>query len=190
MPLQIEMGPRGAGSNGVGARDDCDLNQSCAVHQGELGVGLADVDYKRDERDGRIMVMEVNPRLGGIHRVGRSYDIDLVQTFYRHMTGEQVTPGRQVAGVQGQWCHLSKDLRGLLLDLKDNPARLFPWFRSYFSFPKDALFNWRDPGPWVAGLWRLVCAVCKVVWRGGRRRGARAIAGLNGVNNSLTARDE
>jgi predicted ATP-grasp superfamily ATP-dependent carboligase len=147
--------------------------------------GLADVDFKRDARDGRFWAMEVNPRLGGVHRSGRSCGIELVWDQYRMLAGETITPRVQPAGVKGEWGHVSKDLRGLLPQLPKHPGLIGPWIASYLSLPMDALFTWRDPGPYRASMGRLTRAVFRELFAG---RALRRADGGVGAGASAAAR--
>jgi predicted ATP-grasp superfamily ATP-dependent carboligase len=117
--------------------------------------GLADVEFKRDARDGLLRIIEVNPRQGLWHRMGRTVGIDLVQDACRLASGERLRPIRQRAGVQGHWCYLARDLQRLRQDLRRGPRHALPWFASYIVLPTDAVFSWFDPAPWALELRRL-----------------------------------
>ncbi len=129
--------------------------------------GLCDVEFKRDARDGTFMIIEVNPRQGLWHRVGRSTGIDIIQDTYRLLSGDTVPTIRQRAAVSGHWCYLARDIQRLKQDLKRRPASLAGWLRSYLQFPRDAVFAWSDPGPWAKELWWLFTRR----WRRKRRKG-------------------
>jgi len=54
--------------------------------------GLSQVEFKRDPRDGRYKLMEVNPRLWQWHGLAAACGVDLPQIAYRDLTGERVEP--------------------------------------------------------------------------------------------------
>jgi D-aspartate ligase len=59
----------------------------------ELGFhGISQVEFKRDPRDGRFKLMEVNPRLWQWHGLAAACGVDLPVIAYRDLTGEKVDP--------------------------------------------------------------------------------------------------
>ena len=52
--------------------------------------GISQVEFKRDPRDGRYKLMEVNPRLWQWHGLAAACGVDLPLIAYRDLTGEQV----------------------------------------------------------------------------------------------------
>jgi predicted ATP-grasp superfamily ATP-dependent carboligase len=59
----------------------------------ELGfTGISQVEFKRDLRDGRFKLMEINPRLFQWHGLAASCGVDLPLIAYRDLTGEKVEP--------------------------------------------------------------------------------------------------
>jgi D-aspartate ligase len=61
----------------------------------ELGFhGIAQVEWKRDPRDGRLKLIEVNPRLWQWHGLTGACGADVTMTAYRDLIGESVPPAR------------------------------------------------------------------------------------------------
>jgi D-aspartate ligase len=59
----------------------------------ELGhVGLSQVEFKRDPRDGSYRLMEVNPRLWQWHGLAAACGVDLPRIAYEDLTGERPDP--------------------------------------------------------------------------------------------------
>ncbi|MEP6909343.1 MAG: hypothetical protein ABI896_02790 [Actinomycetota bacterium] len=59
----------------------------------ELGFhGLSQVEFKRDPRDGRFKLMEINPRLWQWHALASACGVDLPVLAYRDLAGEKVEP--------------------------------------------------------------------------------------------------
>jgi D-aspartate ligase len=54
--------------------------------------GISQVEFKRDPRDGRFKLMEINPRLWQWHGLAAACGVDLPLIAYRDLTGEQVAP--------------------------------------------------------------------------------------------------
>jgi D-aspartate ligase len=64
----------------------------------ELGLwGISQVEFKRDPRDGRFKLIEVNPRLWEWHGLAAACGVDLPLIAYRDVTGEHVEPVRMRA---------------------------------------------------------------------------------------------
>ena len=93
--------------------------------------GLAQVEYKRDPRDGRFKLMEINPRLWQWHSLATACGVDLTLIAYRDQTGEHVEPV-QSNGRRRTWA----------LALMPNERPLLP--RPPFVEPTVA---WDDPKP-------------------------------------------
>jgi D-aspartate ligase len=54
--------------------------------------GISQVELKRDPRDGRFKLMEVNPRLWQWHGLAAACGVDVPLIAYRDLTGEEVEP--------------------------------------------------------------------------------------------------
>jgi D-aspartate ligase len=93
--------------------------------------GLSQVEFKRDPRDGRFKLMEINPRLWQWHSLARACGVDLPLIAYRDLTGEPVEPAR-MNGRRRTWA----------LVLMPNERPLVP--RPPFVEPTLA---WDDPKP-------------------------------------------
>ena len=93
--------------------------------------GLSQVEFKRDPRDGRFKLMEINPRLWQWHSLARACGVDLPLIAYRDLTGEAVDPTR-MNGRRRTWA----------LVLMPNERPLLP--RPPFVEPTLA---WDDPKP-------------------------------------------
>jgi D-aspartate ligase len=64
--------------------------------------GISQVEFKRDPRDGRFKLMEVNPRLWQWHGLAAACGVDLPLIAYRDLTGEEVEPA-STNGTRRTW---------------------------------------------------------------------------------------
>ncbi len=64
--------------------------------------GLSQVEFKRDPRDGKFKLMEVNPRLWQWHGLAAACGVDMPLIAYRDLTGEDVVPA-SMNGEQRLW---------------------------------------------------------------------------------------
>ena len=95
--------------------------------------GLSQVEFKRDPRDGKFKLMEVNPRLWQWHSLARASGVDLPLIAYRDLTGEPVEAVRMNGG-RRKWA--------ILLMPGERPVVPRPPF-------VEATWAWRDPKPAV-----------------------------------------
>lgn len=93
---KLQQRPRGIGTARVAEACWVDevVDQGLAVLR-ELGVwGISQVEFKRDPRDRRFKLIEVNPRLWEWHGLAAACGVDLPVIAYRDVTGERVAPVR------------------------------------------------------------------------------------------------
>lgn len=110
-------------------------------------VGFCDFDFVEDSRDGRVKLMEINPRFPESFRMGTSVGIDFPKMVYDLGHGKVVEPvtsypeNRFLRFLPGD----------LLWFLRVNNKRRFNTWPSWFNFcdPKTAfqLTSLADPGP-------------------------------------------
>jgi predicted ATP-grasp superfamily ATP-dependent carboligase len=93
--------------------------------------GLSQVEFKRDPRDGRFKLMEVNPRLWQWHSLARACGVDLPVIAYRDLTGEGVEPATS-GSARRRWA--------IALMPGERPALPRPPF-------VEATWAWDDPKP-------------------------------------------
>lgn len=92
--------------------------------------GLSQVEFKRDPRDGRFKLMEVNPRLWQWHSLASACGVDLPLVAYRDLTGERIEPVRMNG--RRRWA--------IALMPRERPVLPRPPF-------VEATWSWRDPKP-------------------------------------------
>jgi D-aspartate ligase len=113
---------------------------------GELGYyGLAEVEYKRDSRDGRFKLLDVNARTWGYHTVGPAAGVDFPYLLFRDQLGQQVEPAQGRIGVS--WIRLSTDVPNALVDIRAGRLRTGAYVRTLPGIDTEAVFSWRDPLP-------------------------------------------
>jgi predicted ATP-grasp superfamily ATP-dependent carboligase len=54
--------------------------------------GISEIEYKYDERSGRLYLIEINPRHWDQHSLGTAVGVNLSEALYRDMTGQQQRP--------------------------------------------------------------------------------------------------
>jgi D-aspartate ligase len=141
--------------------------------------GFVDIEFKRDDRDGSLRLMEVNPRTVSGNQIAIEAGVDFPWIAYRHLTGadagsEPVTRGR--VGVK--YVHEPWDLASFRALRRSGEITFLAWLRSLRGVRARAIWAWDDPMPllvWMGirrlGLGRVRSAVRRA---SGRRRPARS----------------
>jgi len=57
--------------------------------------GISEIEFKRDERDGRLYLIEINPRHWDQHGLGTAVGVNLSEALYRDATGQPARAMRQ-----------------------------------------------------------------------------------------------
>jgi D-aspartate ligase len=103
-------------------------------------TGLSQVEFKRDARDGRYKLMEINPRLWQWHGLAAACGVDLPRIAYADLTGERL-PDASTNGCGKRWA--------ITLQAGERPV-----------FPRppyvEAVFARDDPKPGIVHLARVV----------------------------------
>jgi predicted ATP-grasp superfamily ATP-dependent carboligase len=107
--------------------------------------GLSQVEFKRDARDGRYKLMEINPRLWQWHGLATACGVDLPRIAYADLTGETL-PDAHMNGSGKRWA--------ITLLPGESPAPQRPPY-------VDAVFAVDDPKPGLVHLARVARSVVR-----------------------------
>jgi predicted ATP-grasp superfamily ATP-dependent carboligase len=118
----------------------------------EIGVrGLAIPEFKRDERDGQLKLIEVNHRFTAVNELIRAAGIDLALLTYARLTGRPTSAVDGYRRGQGMWFP-TQDVRALLAYRGNGELGVGEWARSLTHRQRPALFSGDDPLPSLANL--------------------------------------
>jgi predicted ATP-grasp superfamily ATP-dependent carboligase len=140
--------------------------------------GIAQTELRLDERDGRLKLMEVNPRLWQWHGLARACGVDLPRMAYEDALGHPPAPVESGPEHDGKrWAAAAAHLRFARDEKAGVRGALGPLLH---RDTVEATWDWRDPLPaavQAAGLLPrgAVRAVSKA--RGGLKRSLRTAAG-------------
>jgi predicted ATP-grasp superfamily ATP-dependent carboligase len=139
---KLRQTPRGIGTCRVGeAVWVQDAVDAALALLRELGYfGLSQVEFKRDTRDGRFKLMEINPRLWQWHGLASACGVDLPRIAYTDLTGATATATAEVNGGGKRWA--------ITLLAGESPALQRPPY-------VDAVFARDDPKPGLVHLARV-----------------------------------
>ena len=108
-------------------------------------VGLGNVEFKRDVRDGRLKLIECNPRITAAAELIRRSGIDLTEVVYAGALGRPVHVGPVVQGLN-QWLP-GKDLKALRDYRRAGELTTAQWLRSMVGRQTLPLASVEDPLP-------------------------------------------
>jgi predicted ATP-grasp superfamily ATP-dependent carboligase len=124
--------------------DAPDIEEAACRFLRSIGYsGLVEVEFKRDPRDGRAKILDVNPRAWTWNALGSIAGVDFGHVLWRLMMGETVAPVRATAGVA--WMHGSRDMLAAVLGMMAGRLKPADYLRSwskplvYAGFAKDDL---------------------------------------------------
>jgi D-aspartate ligase len=112
--------------------------------------GIVEVEYKRDPRDGRNKLLDVNARAWGFHGLGGAVGVDFSYLLFADQLGLPIEPCSAPAG-KG-WMRLLPDLSVIAVDLVGGYLKPQEYWRSIKNTTTESVFAWRDPLPSLAEL--------------------------------------
>jgi len=113
-------------------------------------TGLAEVEFKRDPRNGQLKVLDINPRVWGWHTLSRRAGVDFPYLLWLLARGEPVPNLRGHAGER--WVYWTGDLRIAIEEVLAGRLSLRDYLRSLRGPLESAIFSWEDPIPGILDL--------------------------------------
>jgi len=123
--------------------------------------GLGNIEFKRDPRDGKLKIIEVNARFTASDCLIAKSGVNLALLTYERLTGQRPSPMLDYEKSL-VLCRPVKDALAAWELWKAGDLRLSSWFRDLRRINQFPFFEWRDPMP-ASFAWR----------RRARRLGAR-----------------
>lgn len=108
--------------------------------------GLANIEFKRDPRDGRLKLIECNHRFTAVNEIVRRAGIDIAAMTYDHLTGRRVERLPSYREGVHLWGPI-EDLKALGEYRRSGELSTSTWMRSLCRRKHQFFFDWRDPGP-------------------------------------------
>ena len=115
-------------------------------------AGPFKMDFKRDPRDGRFYLLEINARFSLWNYLGAVNGVNLMRATYDYLVFKE-RPAAAPYGTGRRWLSLGLDYRAFR-ELRAQGALTLPrWVASIVASRNVYnLFSWRDPAPWVRTL--------------------------------------
>ena len=148
---KIRQYPSGFGLGSFEATDVApDVAAAGAAFFAAVGIrGLANVEFKRDARDGSLRLIECNHRFTASNQLIEAAGVDLAWLSYARLTDTPLPPlDRYRVGVT-LW-NPARDLRGLANGTARGELRPGDWLPGLLRRHVLPVFRWDDPLPTVA----------------------------------------
>jgi predicted ATP-grasp superfamily ATP-dependent carboligase len=107
--------------------------------------GLAEVEFRRDPRDGEFKLLDVNARTWGYHSLGAAAGVDFPYMLFEHQIGRPVGSFRARSGVR--WLRWVTDLPVGVHGLFLGKWNLLSYLKSIRGTNTEAVFDTADPLP-------------------------------------------
>ena len=112
--------------------------------------GLIEVEYKRDPRDGKFKLLDVNARAWGFHGIGPACGIDFSYLLFADRIGRSVEPTIGKPGIG--WLRLLTDVPTAISDFLHGSLGFRAYIQSLRATRVESVFDRRDPFPFFAEL--------------------------------------
>jgi D-aspartate ligase len=121
--------------------------------------GLVEVEFKKDPRDGRFKLLDVNARTWGFHSIGEPAGVDFPYLLFADQMGQEVE--RAQGKSQVGWLRLVTDLPTAAADLLTGHTSVGAYLQSLKRTGVESIFASEDPVPSIAELILLPYLVMK-----------------------------
>jgi D-aspartate ligase len=108
-------------------------------------TGIVEVEFKRDPRDGKLKLLDMNPRVWGWHSLCRCAGVDYPHLLWLLATGQPVPPTNAVVGVR--WVRMSTDAPTAIREILRGRLSLREYLRSIRRPVAAAIYSPDDPLP-------------------------------------------
>ena len=112
--------------------------------------GLVEVEYKRDHRDGKYKLLDVNTRTWGFHALGGPAGADFSYLLFADQIGEVVKPCHGRAGVG--WIRMVTDIPTSISGIVHGRLPVKTYFDSLRDFSVESVFGREDILPTLAEI--------------------------------------
>lgn len=142
----------GEGCYIVTVRDDEMIAMAMTIADNIGLTGLLNIQFKRDRRNGKPVLLEIHARNSVWSYLGTSAGVNLAALYYQDLTQRKLfgIPDYK-AGVT--FIFLQKDIKAFIQNFKIRQIPVVKWIASYFRRFIIAGFRWKDPLPLLMVLY-------------------------------------
>ena len=129
-------------------------------------TGIVEVEFKRDLRDGKLKLLDINPRVWGWHSLCGPAGVDYPYLLWLLTIGEPIPVTKAAVGVR--WVRMSTDAPTAIREVLHGRLSLREYLRSIRPPVASAIYASDDPVPGVLEIPLLAYLLGKRVLSGGR----------------------
>lgn len=126
--------------------------------------GLVEVEFKRDPRDGKFKVLDVNPRVWGWHTLAARAGIDFPYLAWLLANRAPVPEAKGLAG--SRWIRFGADLPMAIQEILGGRLSFRKYLSSLWGSREWSMFAWDDMLPGILALPIFVLMAGRRVWEG------------------------
>ncbi len=108
-------------------------------------TGLIEAEFKRDRRDGKLKLLDLNPRVWGWHSLSVGAGVDFPYLFWRLAQGEPIPEIRGAIGAR--WVRMVTDIPAVLAELRSGRLTFRAYLKSLRRPLQFAVFARDDLAP-------------------------------------------
>lgn len=114
--------------------------------------GILDIGYRKDPRDGKYKVLDINPRVGQAFRIFVDENgLDVVRAMYMTLTNQPIA--QAVVPREGRrWIIEDMDFISALDNRREGLLTCWQWLKSMRGVEEGMYFSLRDPVPFLLAL--------------------------------------
>jgi D-aspartate ligase len=148
-------------------RNDIVLQETIRLFRDLRFHGLGEVEMKRDSRTGRHFFTEANVgRTTSISAMAEAGDVELLYAAYCDAVGIPLPANLEQRYGGVKWIHLRQDIRSAFFYWQRGELTLKEWWWSWRGRKAEAVFSWRETGP----FWRDLSESLFRAWRKWKRK--------------------
>jgi len=110
-------------------------------------TGIAEVEFKRDPGDGKLKLLDINPRVWGWHSLCGAAGVDYPYLLWLLTIGEPIPPTK--ARVGARWVRMSTDLPTAIREVLGGRLPLLAYLRTLRAPLASAIYASDDPLPGI-----------------------------------------
>jgi predicted ATP-grasp superfamily ATP-dependent carboligase len=109
--------------------------------------GMAEVEYKRDDRTGEYKLIEINTRHWDWHRLGMANNVNVSWAAYCDVTGRKYLPVSTSKSGLSKWVADDATWSYFLAGVYNRQIQVKTFFRKLSGRRQYGIFDWSDPIP-------------------------------------------
>jgi predicted ATP-grasp superfamily ATP-dependent carboligase len=127
--------------------------------------GVLKMDFKQDERDGRLYLLEINPRFSLWHHPATLAGVPVPELVYRDCTEPGSAKAASVVRTGVRWLSALADRRAMGEHIASGELSVAGWIWQLATATVNEDFRLRDPRPGVTELFGMVTRRLGRAWR-------------------------